>query len=180
MLSHHGASGIATRHGQAQNENYMKQHRRYTRRFPQRSSGLLSLLVVLVLLSLFASAAAIPHGDRHARSTPLPAISADSSLLLNARPVPVPLLMPPAHNGVATRTTSAPPSKRSLDLDPKASDTNFQIPTPFDSGFSKNFSSGCEDFLTRMLKSDTITTCHPISLMLQVGLALVHASPTFG
>jgi len=178
MSSHHAASAAATRRGQAQNENHIKQHRRCARLFPQRSSGLLSLFVVLVLVSSFASVAAIPHGDRRARSAPLPALSVDHSLLLHARPLPVAPLMPPAHHGVATRTTSAPPSKRSLDVDPEASDANFQIPTPFDSGFPKNFSTGCEDFLNRMIKSDTVTTCHPMSLMLQVGLALVHPPPT--
>ncbi|KAF2691949.1 hypothetical protein K458DRAFT_286606 [Lentithecium fluviatile CBS 122367] len=85
--------------------------------------------------------------------------------------------MPPVHDGDATRTISAPPSKRSLDTDPESSDANFQIPTPYDSGLSNNFTTSCDDFLNnRMLGSDTIKNCHPFSLLLLTSTGLFDAS----
>jgi hypothetical protein len=161
-MSHHAASGAAIRRLTKQSENHIQHHRRCAPLPTIRSTGVFSLLVVLVLVSsLLAPAAAIPHGDRRPRATPLPAVLVDNSYLL-------PPLMPPTHDGAATRTSSAPLSKKSLALDPKASDGDFQIPTPFDSGLPKNFTSGCNDFLNTMLKSDTLSTCHPFSMLLLV------------
>jgi hypothetical protein len=160
-MSHHAASGAATRRLKKQSENHIQHHRRCAPLSTIRSTGVFSLLVVLVLVSSLAPAAAIPHGDRRPRATPLPAILVDDSSLL-------PPLMPPPHDGAATRTSSAPLSKKSLALDPKASDGDFQIPTPFDTGLPKNFTSGCNDFLNDMLKSDTLSTCHPFSMLLLV------------
>ncbi|KAJ4286228.1 hypothetical protein N0V90_013262 [Kalmusia sp. IMI 367209] len=86
--------------------------------------------------------------------------------------------MPPAYHGDATKTTSAPPSKRSLETDPKAS-AAFEIPRPFDSALSNNFTNNCAGFFKTMLTSETITDCHPFSLMLQTSSSLFQASKSF-
>ena len=140
-------------------------------------SALLSVLVVLLSWSslLCAVSAAEPHGDR-------PSIVDDdlvwkgSSLFIDTRPSPIiPLLMPPVlANEDATKSLSAPPSKRSLATDSSSSAANFVVPKPFDTGLSNNFTSSCASFMSRLLKSDAFNDCHPFSLLLQVcGLALV-------
>lgn len=75
--------------------------------------------------------------------------------------------MPPAYYGHATETTSAPPAKRSIKTDPKANG-DFEIPVPFDSALNNNFTTSCAQFFRAMLTSETVTDCHPFSLMLQV------------
>ncbi|KAF2440357.1 hypothetical protein P171DRAFT_368212 [Karstenula rhodostoma CBS 690.94] len=83
--------------------------------------------------------------------------------------------MPPVYYGDATRTTTAPPSKRSLHTDASASG-DFQIPTAFDSALNNNFTNNCATFFKTMLQSETVTGCHPFSLMLRTSNALFKAS----
>lgn len=144
----------------------------------RRHPGLLLLLfVTLSWASLLGSASAaslLPHAGRNhrTRSAPLPQIlQADPlvpawdgpSLVVDTREPP----MPPAYHGDATETTSAPPAKRSIKTDPDANG-DFEIPVPFDSALNNNFTTNCAQFFRTMLTSETVTGCHPFSLMLQV------------
>lgn len=133
--------------------------------------ALLSVLVVLLSWSslLGAVTAAETHGDR------LSIVHDDllwngSILRLDTRPPPIfPLLMPPIlANEDATRTLSAPPSKRSLATAASGSSSNFNLPKPFDTGLSNNFTTSCATYLSKLLKSDAFNNCHPFSLLLQV------------
>jgi hypothetical protein len=135
-------------------------------------TALLSVLIVLLSWSSLLSAvtAAEPHGDR------LSIVDDDllwkgSTLRLDSRPPPIlPLLMPPPvlANQDATKTLSAPPSKRSLATAASGSSSNFNVPKPFDTGLSNNFTSSCATYLSKLLKNDTFNNCHPFSLLLQV------------
>lgn len=134
-------------------------------------SALFSVLVVLLSWSslLGTVSAAEPHGDR------LSIVHDDllwkgSSLHLDTRPPPIiPLLMPPVlANEDATRTLSAPPSKRSLATAAGSSAADFEVPRPFDTGLSNNFTNSCADYMSRLLNSDALNNCHPFSLLLQV------------
>lgn len=136
-------------------------------------SVLFSVLVILLSWSslLGAVSAAEPHGDR------LSIVDDDllwkgSSLHIDARPPPIiPLLMPPIFaNEDATRTLSAPPSKRSLAV-ASSSDADFQLPKPFDTGLSNNFTNSCANYMSKLLSSDALNNCHPFSLMLQVRIS---------
>jgi hypothetical protein len=140
-----------------------------------RSRVLISFLVVLLFsTSLFDAVAAQPHGTRLLPMS-VEAVEPDlawipSPLLIDTRPPPqVALFMPPlSEDQDATKTLSAPPSKRSLAVDSKNSSPSFTVPRPFDTGLSNNFTSTCATFLNRMLKDDAFNKCHPFSLMLQV------------
>lgn len=134
-------------------------------------SALLSVLVVfLSWSSLLGVASAVePHVDR------LSIVDDDllwkgSSLHIDTRPPPIlQLLMPPIlANEDATRTLSAPPSKRSLATAASGSASNFQVPKPFDTGLSNNFTNSCAAYMSRLLKNDALNNCHPFSLLLQV------------
>lgn len=151
-----------------------------------RSPGLLLLLVALLswtsLLGSATAASVLPHGGRHyrARSARLSEPLEDtlvsawkrSSLFIDAREPP---LMPPAYHGDATKTTAAPPSKRAIKTDPSASG-DFQIPAAFDSALSNNFTNNCATYFKTMLESETVTGCHPFSLMLRVRLPRTDAA----
>ncbi|KAF3040287.1 hypothetical protein E8E12_005902 [Didymella heteroderae] len=147
-----------------------------------RTSALLSVLVVILSWSslLGAVTAAEPHGDR------LSTVKDDllwegSTLRLDTRPPPiVPLLMPPVlANEDATRTLSAPPSKRSLATAASGSSSDFNVPKPFDTGLSNNFTSSCATYLSKLLKSDAFNNCHPFSLLLQTSSGFFDASKSF-
>lgn len=147
----------------------------YTR--PSRPHGLdshalLSLLVVLFFSSsvLVAVSAAETYGDRFAPWMHQDSLEwKGSSLLIDQRPPPViPGLMPSQRHDDATRTLSAPLSKRSIDTDPNVVQNDFVIPQPFDTGLSNNFTSSCSGFLNRMRTNDDFKNCHPFSLMLMV------------
>lgn len=191
MLSHHqAASPPGTGTGRS-----LEPHRKRLKQRPRRSSPsskpsalaglrLLPLLTVLVAWTLLvgAATAAGTHGDRRRRSAPLPAVLVEEpaptwegSLLVidTSLPPPVPPLMPPLDDGDPTRTLSAPPSKRSVQTDPKATNATFEIPKPFDSSLSNNFTNTCAAFFKKMLTGDTINNCHPFSLMLQVRSAAI-------
>ena len=148
-----------------------------------RHPGLLLLFVSLLswasLLGTTAAASVLPHARRlHTASsarlpqileanTLIPAWKGPSLVIDTSEPPVAPPLMPPTYHGDATKTTSAPPSKRSVKTDPNASG-DFQIPSPFDSALSNNFTTNCAQFFKTMLTSETVTGCHPFSLMLQV------------
>ncbi|KAF9698957.1 hypothetical protein EKO04_003083 [Ascochyta lentis] len=145
-------------------------------------SALLTVLVVLLSWSslLGAVSAAEPYGDR------LSIVDDDlvwkgSSLLLDTRPPPIiPLLMPPVLAiEDATRTLSAPPSKRSLATAASSSAANFVVPNPFDTGLSNNFTNSCANFMNRLLKSEALNNCHPFSLLLQTSSGFFDASKSF-
>jgi hypothetical protein len=152
-------------------------------RFP----GLLLLLVALVswtsLLGSATAASVVAHGHRQYRATSahlsdplqdtLVPVSKGASLVIDTTAPPP--FMPPAYHGDTTKTTTAP-SKRALQTDPSASG-NFQIPTPFDSALSNNFTSNCATFFKTMLASETVTGCHPFSLMLRVRAPLTDSAP---
>lgn len=137
-------------------------------------SVLLTVLVVLLSLSsLLGAVSAEPHGDR------LSHVDDDllwkgSSLYIDIRPPPIsPLLMPPIFASEdATRTLSAPPSKRSLETATSSSAGDFQVPEPFDTGLSNNFTNSCANYMSRLLNSDALNNCHPFSLLLQVRIAV--------
>ncbi|KAF1951772.1 hypothetical protein CC80DRAFT_519247 [Byssothecium circinans] len=78
--------------------------------------------------------------------------------------------MPPVRNGDPTGTKTAPPSKRA---------DSFTIPKPFDSSLSNNFTDNCASFFSRVLRGDTINTCHPFSMLLQTSASLFDASKSF-
>lgn len=123
---------------------------------------------VFVLLSVFLSAVAAAVHDVQSEPT-----WSGYSLLLDQRAPPiVPSFMPPAdsHDDDAN-AFFVPPSRRSLSTDPKGSKAEFDLPKPLDTGLSSNFTSSCASFLNRMRSSDSFTSCHPFSLMLQVGPA---------
>lgn len=173
VLSHHNATTLPRR--KEQHRNPCRGTSLYTRsaRTHFDSRALFSLLVVILSWSsLFVAASATePHGDRPA----LLFEEADlgwkgSSLYLDQRPPPIaPLLMPPLHGDEdATKTLTAPPSKRSIATDPDATQTDFSIPQPFDTGLSNNFTSSCASFLSRLISSKDFQNCHPFSLLLQV------------
>lgn len=162
-----------------------------TRPLVHRFPGLLLLLVALLswtsLLGSATAASALAHGDRHHRArsaglsdplgdTLVPAWTGAPLLIDTREPPSVAPFMPPAYHGDATRTTSAPPSKRSVKTDPSASG-NFKIPTAFDSALSNNFTTNCAAFFKKMLQSETVTTCHPFSLMLRVRSPLTNPAP---
>ncbi|KAJ4331507.1 hypothetical protein N0V95_009871 [Ascochyta clinopodiicola] len=79
----------------------------------------------------------------------------------------------------ATRTFSAPPSKRSLAVASSSSPANFVVPKPFDTGLSNNFTSSCANFMNKLLKSDALNNCHPFSLLLQTSSGFFDASKSF-
>lgn len=134
-------------------------------------SALLSVLVVLLSWSslLGAVTAAQPHGDQLS-SVDDNLLWNGSTLSLDTRPPPIiPLLMPPVlANEDATKTLSAPPSKRSLATAASGSSSNFNVPKPFDTGLSNNFTSSCATYLSKLLRSEALNECHPFSLLLQV------------
>ncbi|KAJ8110289.1 hypothetical protein OPT61_g6834 [Boeremia exigua] len=140
--------------------------------YTSRTSPSVLLTVLVVLLSwsslLGAVSAAEPHGDR------LSTVDDDllwkgSSLYIDTRPPPIiPLLMPPIlANEDATTTLSAPPSKRSLATAASSSAADFQVPKPFDTGVSNNFTTSCANYMNKLLSSDALNKCHPFSLLLQ-------------
>jgi hypothetical protein len=157
-----------------------------------RPRALISFLVVLLFsTSLFDAVAAQPHGPR---LPPVAAVSVQavkavepdlawipSSLILDTRPPPqVALFMPPlSQDQDATKTLSAPPSKRSLAVDSKNTSPSFTVPRPFDTGLSNNFTSACATFLNRMLKNDAFNQCHPFSLMLETSDSFFDVSKSY-
>ena len=198
MVSHHKVS-LSPSAGMQQHPQH-PQHRQHHikargRRSwaPSATPGLLLLLVVLLLSCLtVVDGASIPalhaHGGRRARSAPLPdslgvdsvpAITAWSLIIDTSTPPSAPLLMPPALHGDATKTTDAPPSKRSGGSSPTASDEAFEIPRPFDTALSNNFTNNCATFFKTMLTSPTLNDCHPFSLLLQTSNSLFQASKSY-
>jgi hypothetical protein len=93
-----------------------------------------------------------------------------STLFVDHQLPPIaPLLMPPLHHDDdATRV-----SKRGVKTDPAASNSDFTIPEPFDTGLSNNFTSTCASFLVKLRADDSFRKCHPFSLLLQVCLLLL-------
>ncbi|KAJ4374075.1 hypothetical protein N0V83_002814 [Neocucurbitaria cava] len=88
--------------------------------------------------------------------------------------------MPPLRGDEdATKTLAAPPSKRSIATDPDATQTDFSIPQPFDTGLSNNFTSSCASFLSRLISSKDFQNCHPFSLLLQTSSGFFDASKSF-
>ncbi|KZM19560.1 uncharacterized protein EKO05_0004185 [Ascochyta rabiei] len=104
-----------------------------------------------------------------------------SSLRLDTRPPPIiPLLMPPVLAiEYATKTLSAPLSKRSLATASSTSAADFPLPKPFDTGLSNNFTSSCANFMNNWLQSDALNSCHPFSLLLQTSSGFFDASKSF-
>jgi hypothetical protein len=135
--------------------------------------ALLSLLVVFLFCnSLFSVASASNTYDNRLAIVDDDLLWKGSSLHIDTRPPPtIQLLMPPIlanANEDATRTLSAPPSKRSLATASSSSAANFQVPRPFDTGLSNNFTNSCAAYMSKLLKSDALNNCHPFSLLLQV------------
>lgn len=190
MLSHHGTSSPyaaisrAIRKPSIQSRDH--QHLYLKTRSPRGSSAcrLVWLVVVLLVASLFTTSEAA-HGDLRdrRRRPPFPAIpvitdnvvpapKSHSLLLIDTRPPPyVPPLMPPTNDGNFNHIRSAPSTKRA--------DDGFQVPRPFDSSLSNNFTDNCDNFFQRMLSSETITQCHPFSMLLQTSNGLFEASKSF-
>ena len=190
MLSHHGTSSPYAAISRAIKEQSIQRrvHRPLYLRTPSptdfSSRSLVWLVVVLFVASLFTTSEAA-HGnlrDRR-RRPPFPAIpvitdnvtptpKGHSLLLIDTRPPPyVPPLMPPTNDGDSSRIRSAPSIKRA--------DDGFEIPRPFDSSLSNNFTDNCDNFFQRMLSSETVTTCHPFSMLLQTSNGLFEASKSF-
>lgn len=151
-----------------------RQHNNRLRRgiislYTNRTSPSALLLLLVVFLSLLGTVSAEPHGDR------LSIVDDDllwkgSSLHIDTRPPPtIQLLMPPIlDNEDATKTLAAPPSKRSLATAASGSASNFQVPKPFDTGLSNNFTNSCASYMNKLLKNEALNSCHPFSLLLQV------------
>ncbi|KAJ4992735.1 hypothetical protein SVAN01_01781 [Stagonosporopsis vannaccii] len=151
--------------------------------YTSRTSPSVLLSVLLVLLSwsslLGAVSAAEPHGARPS-TVDDDLLWTGSSLYIDTRPPPIiPLLMPPSlANEDATKTLSAPPSKRSLAV-ASSSAAAFQVPRPFDTGLSNNFTNSCANYLNKLLNSDALHDCHPFSLLLQTSSGFFDASKSF-
>ncbi|KAF2643408.1 hypothetical protein P280DRAFT_467440 [Massarina eburnea CBS 473.64] len=160
MLSHHGACTpeLASQNAHEKQSSQRRDHRSlYFRASTPARSALLWLAVLSIVASLFTAADAHGHLREDSLDTP--------------SPPPVPLLMPPVRDGDPSKTTTAPPSKRS--------DAGFSVPKPFDSSLSNNFTDNCANFFSRMLTGDTINTCHPFSMLLQTSTGLFDASKSF-
>ncbi|KAF2856909.1 hypothetical protein T440DRAFT_13228 [Plenodomus tracheiphilus IPT5] len=140
--------------------------------------ALLSLLVVVFYWSSMCSAvAAAGTDDRQPLLVQDDLVWIGSSLLLDHRPPPIaPLLMPPVRDRDDTTKTLYIPSKRSITTDTKGSKADFEIPKPFDTGLSNNFTTSCAKFLNRMRTDDAFTSCHPFSLLLQTSSGFFDAS----
>ncbi|KAL5398904.1 hypothetical protein PMIN03_012737 [Paraphaeosphaeria minitans] len=195
MLFHHPATAArpAERHCRLKSCRRSLSRPARTSLLVHRFPALLWLLVALLswtsLLGSATAASVLPHGDRHDRSTSarlsepledtLVPVWKGPLLLVDSREPPfVAPFMPPVDHGDATKTTSAPPSKRSIQTDSSASG-DFQIPTAFDSALSNNFTTNCATFFKTMLQSETVTSCHPFSLILRTSNALFKASKSF-
>jgi hypothetical protein len=175
MLSHHGAAPLlrAETH-RKQNENTCRAafSRLLTQpRRPHSGFGLhklLSLLAVIIAWSSLIVSASATNVDRPT----LLAVHVEddlawkgSALQLDSRSPPAPpLFMPPLHSD--EDATHA--SKRAVSTDPSAGKSDYQLPEPFDTGFSSNFTSSCTSFLNRLRADDAFRKCRPFSLMLQV------------
>ncbi|KAF1833813.1 hypothetical protein BDW02DRAFT_499767 [Decorospora gaudefroyi] len=178
-MSHHHP--LPTR--KRQHENRYRSVSLFSRVSPRVGFNLRTLLSVL-LLFLSCSCLAAPvsaaeaHGDRPALLLDDDLAWTGSSLYIDLSPPPIPArLMPPVHSdNDATRTLSAPPSKRSLSTDPDGADTDFTIPTAFDTGLSNNFTNSCANFLSRLRTSDDFNNCNPFSLLLQTSSGFFDAS----
>ncbi|KAF2867269.1 hypothetical protein BDV95DRAFT_503453 [Massariosphaeria phaeospora] len=157
----------------------------------RRRAPLTFFLFLLTCLSLLGAAAAREtHGDRH-RSPPLPALANSDAawngpslgvLVIDTSPPPaVPHLMPPLHRRRedASKTASAPPSTRSVTTDPGATESDFEVPKPFDTALSNNFTDGCANFFRRLLTEPALRECRPFSLMLQTSSGFFDASKSF-
>ncbi|KAF1939084.1 hypothetical protein EJ02DRAFT_353053 [Clathrospora elynae] len=143
------------------------------------SRALFSLLVVFLLFcnSLLASvSAAETYHDRPALLVDDHLAWTGSSLYLDHRPSPVVPLMSPLHTNDDDTTT---PSKRSINTNSHAADTDFTVPLPFDTGLSNNFTSSCSSFFTRLRTSQGFNNCHPFSLMLQTSSGFFDASKSY-
>lgn len=142
--------------------------------------ALLSVLVIfLSWSSLFGVAFADTYGKRLVNVDDDLAWNG-SSLHIDTRPPPtIQLFMPPILANDATRTLSAPPSKRSLATAPSGSASNFQVPRPFDTGLSNNFTNSCAAYMSRLLKNEALNNCHPFSLLLQTSSSFFDASKSF-
>ena len=119
--------------------------------------ALLSVLVIfLSWSSLFGVAFADTYGKRLVNVDDDLAWNG-SSLHIDTRPPPtIQLFMPPILANDATRTLSAPPSKMSLATAPSGSSSNFQVPRPFDTGLSNNFTNSCAAYMSRLLKNEAL------------------------
>lgn len=132
------------------------------------SRALLSVVFAFFLWSSFIGTALATNGDQPT----LLAVHVEddlawkgSALFLDHRLPPIaPLLMPPLHHDEDT----TPVSKRAVKTDPTASNSDFAIPEPFDTGLSNNFTGSCASFLSRLRADDSFRKCHPFSLLLQV------------
>lgn len=154
---------------------------------------LLSLLLTLCsCVSLLGTASALrveveAHGDRH-RSAPLstPDDSLDASigaeiLVVDTRPQPpvAQYLMPPLYGEDATAAHSTPPSKRQIETDQSSNETQFEIPKPFDTALSNNFTDTCANFFRKLLSDQEFNDCHPFSLMLETSTGFFDASRSY-
>lgn len=175
LLSHHESPLSVTATRRRQREDRVRSPSSSTKATSHtgfHSRALLSLFVVLFSWSSMCAAVttAGTHGDRPVLRVEDDLAWTGSSLYLDQRPPPIaPLLMPPvyAHDD-ATRTGSAPPSKRAITTDSSSSSTDFAIPQPFDTGLSSNFTTSCASYLNKLRTNSAFKQCHPFSLLLQV------------
>lgn len=152
-----------------------------------RNNNLRSLLSFFVLLatwtSLLGAAFAQHLGDQQRSADSLePAWKQPSILVLDTRPppaVPYMHLLRRQDEEEATPTTSARPSKSTLSTDPKATQTPFTVPKPFDTALSNNFTSNCAAFFRTFLADEAFSKCHPFSLLLQVCFRLSGCEVSF-
>lgn len=174
-LSHHEAPLSATATRKRQHENRCRGFSLHTKASSHagfHARALFSSLVLLLFWSSMFSAVTAAGTDG---GLPTLRVQDDlawtgSSLYLDQRPPPIVApLMPPVHgNEDATKTTSAALSKRSIATAAHGTDNDFQIPQPFDTSLSNNFTSSCGNFMNRLRNSQSFNNCHPFSLMLQV------------
>lgn len=89
-----------------------------------------------------------------------------SALRIDHRPPPeVPPLMPPLYHDALRNNEDGSKAAYAV-LSKRVATTD--IPEPFDTGLSNNFTSSCASFLTRLRTNDEFKKCRPFSLMLQV------------
>jgi len=155
-----------------------RRHNSYRIRFNFVHTLALFLLVPYPLCGFVHAADA---GARPFRTQEIPGRFGRRDLILDGRPVPEPAIHPrveassipaPAATDTAndpstSSTTSSDSTPTSIESAPTGS-ASF-LPTPFDGGFGKNYTQpSCPIFLKNMINNNTIISCLPFSLLLQV------------
>ncbi|KAF2751693.1 hypothetical protein M011DRAFT_393389 [Sporormia fimetaria CBS 119925] len=75
--------------------------------------------------------------------------------------------------------TEANTTTSSLETDSSGNGEDFEMPKPFDTALSNNFTASCAAWFKTFLLNEAFTQCHPFSLMLQTSSAMFDVSKSF-